>query len=43
MRRQNPGYVFKSQQLVENTEDFIEHVKRYILEDKDLTELKINL
>ena len=42
MKRQNPGYVYQSQQLVENTEDFIEHVKKYILEDKDLTELKIN-
>ena len=42
MRRQNPEYVYKSQQAVENTEDFIIHVKKYILEDKGLNELRIN-
>ena len=42
MGKQNPNYISKSHQLVENTEDFIIHVKKYILEDKGLSDLRIN-
>ena len=28
--------------MVENTEDFISHVKKYILEEKGLNDLRIN-
>jgi hypothetical protein len=42
MRKQNPAYIYQSQQMVENTEDFISHVKKYILEEKGLNDLRIN-
>ena len=37
MQRQNPNYITQSQPTVENTNDFIKHVNKYITED----ELKI--
>ena len=39
---ENPYYMKKSQQLVENTEDFINYVNEYIRSDKNLIDLKIN-
>ena len=41
-QRENPKFLKNSQQLVENTADFINYVNEYIRSDRSLTDLKIN-
>ena len=40
--RENPKFIKDSQQLVENTSNFIAYVNEYIRSDKNLIDLKIN-
>ena len=41
MREQNPGYIYKSQILIENKSDFVKYIENYIKADKSLNDLQI--